>query len=342
MRRAGSAQPLHRGRAAGPRQPRRLALRARAAARGHHADGGRAAQQLRAGRERSAYGAGRRRHRRHADRLHGAPAGRAGQVVHADLLRAFARRGGIRRTAVGLWRRGAFPLRRRSGRAAGPQGDAGRTGRADALLLLRPRPDAECVRGRVRGACLPQCPYRALRRRPVDRGGAGRRIRGATVAHRLAGQGAVWQVAARCAARLRRGGRVQLPRRRVRLVRDRGAGRLPGPPRQRAEQQRARQQQDHDGVRVRLQGQQAGAGFVILRSARSASVFSPLPQAGEGRGRGPALAAASTLPSPDFLTKAAVQARHLPPASACPLPQPLSRKRERGAIRKTQPKKYPC
>ncbi|SPD67113.1 protein of unknown function (plasmid) [Cupriavidus taiwanensis] len=286
MRRAGSAQPLHRGRAAGPRQPRRLALRARAAARGHHADGGRTAQQLRAGRKRSAYRAGRRRHRRHADRLHGAPAGRAGQVVHADLLRAFARRGGVRRTAVGLWRRGALPLRRRSGRAAGPEGNAGRTGCADALLLLRPGPDAECVRGCVRGACLPQCPYRALRRRPVDRGGAGRRIRGAAVAHRLAGEGAFGQVAARRAARLRRRGRIQLPRRRVRLVRDRRAGRLPRPPRQRAEQQRARQQQDHDGVRVRLQGQQAGAGFVIPPNiARTPTVF-PSPLTGRGQGEG--------------------------------------------------------
>ncbi len=66
-----------------------------------------------------------------------------------------------------------------------------RPGRADALVLLRPRPDAQCIRSRVRGARLSERPYRALCRRSIDRVGAGRRIRRAAVAHGLRRQGAV-------------------------------------------------------------------------------------------------------------------------------------------------------
>ena len=92
---------LHRRGQARPGEPRRLALRARRAARRQDAQDQRAAQQFRAGGERQPRHPACRRHRHHADLVHGAAAGAARPLLEALLCLPLALRHGFSAVARG-------------------------------------------------------------------------------------------------------------------------------------------------------------------------------------------------------------------------------------------------
>ena len=90
------------------------------------------------------------------------------------------------------------------------------------------------------------------------------------LAQRHEHRGAERQVVARRPAGSWRGGRLQLPRGRLRFLRDPCAGRRAGASRRRPDQGGKDRQPDHDGLRVRLQGIAPGARPLIPGYSRVA------------------------------------------------------------------------
>ena len=162
-------------------KPRRLALHLRRDARRRRAEDRRAAQQLSAGRERRARRPVRRRHRHHADLVHGAAARRAEPFLEALLFVPLARRHGVSRHA-GEIRPAIALICISTTRADGKFLDLAavdRDGAAEcAFLLLRPQSDAQGVRGRGRHAAAQQRSRRIFHAEGRGRGGDARRLLG--------------------------------------------------------------------------------------------------------------------------------------------------------------------